>query len=86
MFPLKRPREKRDRPAIRAHFPDGYFYIHPAQTRHLLQPVGNTAGQIAEVVKDLLDNALALVFIQFLPIQLPFIQNRRIPKKEFGLL
>ena len=75
MFPLKRPREKRDR-----------FYIHPAQTRHLLQPVGNTAGQSAEVVKDLPDNALALVFIQLLPVQLPFIQNRRIPKKEFGLL
>ena len=71
---------------VRAHFPDGFFNIHTAQTKHLLQPVGYTAGQIAEAVKDFPDNTPALVFIQLLPVQLPFIQNRRIPKKEFGLL
>ena len=51
-------------------------FIASAQTKHLLQPVGNTAGQITEVVKDLPDNTLALVFIQLLPVQLPFVSQR----------
>lgn len=50
-----------NRPAIRAHLPDGFFYIHPARLKHLVQPVGNSAGEITQQLKNLGYDTLPLL-------------------------